>query len=312
MGQDAPKRPRKQAGASNHTERLLQSNPFSALPEEADVDLVEKREKVPPLFTSTKELALPRNELAKNQIHPLFKLCSTGITILCSTLVDYNAVGTILQLNRFEFYTHDVPGRKPLKMVIRVPIARRDETSAFRDQLYLVPFDKDSTSVAVLRQIRALFNIVIQWEQYRPRHRDVTQCTNCLAFGHGTNNCHMKARCCKCAGAHNTTACKKEEEAEPKCVNCHSNHLDSDRRCPKRVAFIQIRQQASTRNQPGRHRNNRAPLVNKDTFPVLPARRMVPNLAPLPLNQRPSPPTRCKSNNRSSGPQPPFCSASPH
>ncbi|XP_055523130.1 uncharacterized protein LOC129717292 [Wyeomyia smithii] len=189
---------------------------------------VQIREKVPPLFVKTTEIGMLRDELARMQIYPLFKLCSTGIKIMCSSLLDYGKVKQELTAGEFQFYTHDIPSSKPLKVIIRglnclletelrkelerlhlqpqriFTIVRKDQTGEYRDQLCLVHFAKGSTTLAALRQIRALFSLVVEWEAYRPRHRDVTQCMNCLGFGHGTRNCNMNARCDKCAGNHVT------------------------------------------------------------------------------------------------------------
>jgi hypothetical protein len=295
---------RKQPVSSNPTDQLLKNNPFSALPVGEDIGPVEKRVKVPPLFTASIEVSAMRSELAKHQIFPIFKLVSSGTKILCSTLDDFRKVGEFLRVNRQQFYTHDVPGNKPLKVVIRglpsllvaevktelqqlklnpievYAITRKDQSEEYRDKLFLVHFEKGSTTIAALRQIRAINQIGVHWEQYRPRHRDVTQCQRCMAFGHGTKNCFMNPRCGKCSGAHATTECNGETE-EPKCVNCGLNHHGNDRNCPKRAEFMKLRREAATRHQPSR-KFKPPPAITEKEFPPI-VRRPIPVLEPLPL-----------------------------
>ena len=103
---------------------------------------------------------------------------------------------------------------------------------------------------------------------------------NCLGFGHGTRNCNMNARCDKCAGNHVTTNC--ESDTVVKCANCGQQHQGSDRSCPKRAECIKIRKDAAKKKQTGR---KRAPAFNEENFPRL--RHVVPNLTPLPLNNKP-------------------------
>lgn len=273
---------------------------------------IPKRVKLPPIFTTSKDVATLRTELAANAVHPFFKLCSQGTKIICSTDADYKAVGEHLKGKCHEFYTHDAPGTKPLKVMIHglpeyskeeviaelvaanlkpldvFPI-RRNEEGSYRDQLYLVHLEKGSVTMSDLRKTRALFQVIVEWERYRPKKRDVTQCGNCLALGHGARNCHMKPRCGKCAGGHLTSACQPmEEEIPPKCVNCGAEHEGSSRACPKRAEFLEIRKRASAKNQRGRNRRDPPPppLAYEENFPRY--RHTVPNLKPLEPHRQPN------------------------
>lgn len=169
---------------------------------------------------------------------------------------------------------------KPIKVF---PDSRlNDETH--RDNLYLVHLEKGSTTMADLQKVRSLFDIIVEWERYKPKRRGVTQCTNCLAFGHGTRNCHMHPRCGKCAERHSTDDCQHMEEgSDPKCANCGANHEGNSRNCPKRAEYMDIRKKASSRNQRGRERRPPPPMTEQH-FPSL--RYNVPNLPPLQPNQR--------------------------
>ncbi|XP_065079698.1 uncharacterized protein LOC135702564 [Ochlerotatus camptorhynchus] len=167
------------------------------------------------------------------------------------------------------------------------PINRRPMPNTnYRDQLFLVHLTKGSTTLAALKSnIGDLFQVIIDWEYYKPQHRDVTQCTSCLSFGHDTKNCHMKPNCDKCAMTHSTATCAQADGTDPKCVNCGGTHRATTRDCPKRTEFITMRKKVATSNQPGRHRNKRAPpAITDEQYPAIHPRRLVPNLPPIPLN----------------------------
>ncbi|XP_055614943.1 uncharacterized protein LOC129761253 [Toxorhynchites rutilus septentrionalis] len=170
-----------------------------------------KKERIPPLFTSRKDVNNLKTELTQQNIQPRFKLCSVGTKIVCSSMQEYTKVGFFLKSEGVEFFTHDLQSAKPLMVVLRglppseatdvqselmqrglkpmavYPMTRRESTNqSCRDQLFLVHFVKGSTSIGALKEIQDMFQVIITWERYRPQHRDVTQCLNCLWFGHGT------------------------------------------------------------------------------------------------------------------------------
>ncbi|XP_065075079.1 uncharacterized protein LOC135698862 [Ochlerotatus camptorhynchus] len=239
-----------------------------------------KKERINPLFTPMKDVAQLRGELAKRKLFPRFKICSVGTKIMCSSLQQYKSV--VLQgLPSYEAATvKEELVRLGLKPEAVHPMNRRPMLNTnYHDQLFLVHLTKDSTTLA------ALFQVIIDWEYYKPQHRDVTQCTSCLSFGHGPKNCHMKPRCDKCAMAHLTATCAPADDTDPKCVNCGGTHRATTRDCPKRTEFITMRKKVATNNQPGRHRNKRVPpAITAKQYPAIHPRRLVPNLPPLPLN----------------------------
>lgn len=124
-----------------------------------------KKSEITSLFTTSKDVETLSNELAGIQMHPIFKLCSAGMKMLCSIVNDFNEVGKFLV--KSEFYTHNALGSKPLKVVIRglpvysphkilaelisvnlklakvFPFGRKGPGS-YRDKLYLVHLEKDS------------------------------------------------------------------------------------------------------------------------------------------------------------------------
>lgn len=304
--------------SSSHEEQLLKNNKFAGLPDEDQVaeakenEVKQRKEKLPPFYVrqsaATIDFRAGLVELIKSgKVQGNIRLCQDGFKVLVQSRQHYQLVKDYLTENEAEYFTHDVAMDKPYKIVVRglydMPVeelaaelkvlkldvlavhkmSRRNKDIKYRDQLYLLHLAKGSTTLPELKAIRAVFNIIVSWERYRPVHRDVTQCFNCLGFGHGGKNCHLKRRCAKCGtDAHITSQCIQDSLV--KCLNCNGEHSSTDRKCPKRAEFVKIRQQASTKNQPQRRRT--PPALVEQNFPPLQPRRQVPNLAPLPLDPR--------------------------
>ncbi|KAH7955273.1 hypothetical protein HPB52_000077 [Rhipicephalus sanguineus] len=55
------------------------------------------------------------------------------------------------------------------------------------------------------------------------------QCTKCQRFGHVAGACRLQARCSRCGGNHDRSACGNEE---PQCPNCRKKHESTSTRCP--------------------------------------------------------------------------------
>lgn len=310
--------PATQPGNTSGNAQNLPANQFATLPVDvSEREDIERREKVPPIFVNTSSSETVRKWLTRSiesgSLQASFRLCADGLKILPVGRTNYNFVRDFLSKTAMEHYSHDDPGKKPMKIVLRglydmdvsvlkeelktlklkvievFKMTRHNKNIKYRDQLYLIHLEKGSTTLPELKAVRAMFNIIVSWERYRQVHRDVTQCSNCLRFGHGGRNCYMKSRCATCGGEHKTQACNTiNENIEVKCFNCGGDHSAKNRNCPKRAEFVKIRQQATTRNQPNRRRTPPA-FTNMD-FPALASlgvgsARVVPNLQPLPLNQ---------------------------
>lgn len=82
---------------------------------------------------------------------------------------------------------------------------------------------------------------------------------------------HLKSRCNSCGEAHGTETCPVKETPVKRCANCGGAHPAMDRGCPKRAEYLQIRQQATTANQPGRRSKKvpTAPSPITTNFPTL-------------------------------------------
>lgn len=306
-------------GSLSKDAQKLSGNQFATLPVDvSEKEEFERREKLPPIFVKTSSSDSVRKWLTgfikSGALRASIRLCADGLKILLPTRKDYNYVRDFLNNTKIEYYSHDDPGKRPMKQVLRglydmdvsvlkeelktlklnvievFKMTRHNKDIKYRDQLYLVHLEKGSTTPSELKAVRAIFNIIVTWERYRPVHRDVTQCSNCLQFGHGGRNCFIKSRCATCGGEHKTQACETiNENIEAKCFNCGGDHSTKNRSCPKRAEFVKIRQQATTRHQPNRRKT--PPAYTDVDFPALASPgagsvRVVPNLQPLPLNQR--------------------------
>lgn len=282
------------------------------LPKAAPTPEVPKKVKLPPLVVVNCRFHVLQPLVEKTGVKPGFKICGIGIKILCQTEAEFQTIESLLKQCKLEYFSHDKPGEKPFKAIVRglpgvtteslksqllaehrlktieVHQITRQETTKFRDNMYLIHFPRGSTTMKQLREIRSISNILVTWVPYRSK-RDVTMCMNCLNFGHGTRHCHRLTRCNRCAADHPTDKCTAAEEADPRCANCGGKHLATDKTCGKREEFRKIRQHATVGKQPGRKRTSLPPENNEVNFPP-----MQPN------------PTNRSARSNSGGPPPGF------
>ncbi|XP_065091240.1 uncharacterized protein LOC135712207 [Ochlerotatus camptorhynchus] len=174
----------------------------SAVPSAAKV-------KLPPLVVMKVPLNTLIGDLTSLGVAAEFKLSRIGTKVMLRTKAEYEATVKYLKDSRAEYFTHDIPGEKPFKVVIRglpnfnpksieeelkdryklAPIAvfrmtRRDENvKTYPDCLFLVHFQKGTVTLNALKAIRSINFIIVQWEPYRGGRHDVTQCQRCLNFG---------------------------------------------------------------------------------------------------------------------------------
>lgn len=219
----------------------------------------------------------------------------------------------LLQI-KAEFFSHDMPGEKPFKAVLRglpdidtnelvkeltnhyklPPSAvfrmtrRNEKTRVYRDCLYLLHFKKGTITMSSLQAIRSLFSVIIKWEPYRGGRHNVTQCQRCLNFGHGTRNCNILPRCSNCAQKHTTSECPLAEAVAFKCANCGGAHQGSSRQCPKREEYKYIRKQVTGTNQQQRNKT-KGPIFKPEDFPNLLLRNPVSTQSNIPPRQEAAP-----------------------
>ncbi|XP_055543793.1 uncharacterized protein LOC129729309 [Wyeomyia smithii] len=252
---------RRQQSAENSEgdeDTLLKQNPFASLvtnPQDqsncSTVNLSDGsgRKKQPPLVVKNVNFSTLSTGIAECGVNPVYKLTRFGIKVLCNSSQEFNQVQDHLKMCSYEYYTHDKPGERPYRVIIRglplaepgilqsqleseygleaqaVHVIRRKEES---EPFYLVHFLKGSTTLKKLREIKHIGSIIVQWQAYRNNRADVTQCLNCLHHGHGTRNCHLKSRCNHCGDAHTSDQCPKKSESTKHCANCDGAHSATD------------------------------------------------------------------------------------
>lgn len=199
------------------------------------------------------------------------------IKISCSEL--YNLVTKELKNINAEFFSHSTPDETALKIVLSgLPALELDELEAElgmcgvhprelkilskskdRDSaLYLLNFTKGSVKLTELREIKAIFNVVVWWRYYTRKKTDVIQCFRCQKFGHGSRHCNMPVRCVKCGESHGSNECqlptKAELEKAPeavrqmvKCANCNQNHTANFKDCTARQTFLKNQEKKAAR-----------------------------------------------------------------
>lgn len=291
MGKPGPPGTQKRrADGEEEENRVLKANRFAALAS----DNVEKKERLPPFYTKgfPEHLYKDIDYYVKRGLQATLRRCTGGYKITVPSANHYKAVEELLKRESVEYFTHDKEAEKPLKVILRGlddmdvklleeelkeaglkpqnihKIKRHNVNRRYRDQLYLIHLPKGSTTIKELQSIHALFLHSVEWERYKPVHREVTQCANCLGFGHGGKNCHLKSRCSGCGGNHATSDCAVED-APAKCVNCDQDHSSKSRACPKRAEYIQFRKQANQRNRRPKKQQGNIDL-GLDSFPELP------------------------------------------
>lgn len=165
----------------------MSENQYAILPEEG----IEKKEKVPPLYTKgfPDNFKEDMNTLISRGLKATFRFSTDGYKIVVPSEKHYRTVEEYLRLKNVEYFTHDFQTKKPLKVMIRglpdmsveelkteliniklKPLAvfkmnRHNKNIRYRDQLYLVHFEKGSTTISELKEVRSLCYIIIEWER---------------------------------------------------------------------------------------------------------------------------------------------------
>lgn len=122
-------------GAGNPSKQLLQSNVYSSLPlddagnppkrrkQQSQLPQVqpERKEKCPPVFVKgdPPDLRPKIRQLIAKGLKCTFRLCSEGVKVMPANKDHHQSVVEFLEVHKYEYYTHDHPGTKPLKALLR-------------------------------------------------------------------------------------------------------------------------------------------------------------------------------------------------
>lgn len=233
------------------------------------------------------------------------KSISIGIKLDLHDKSDYAKCVEALSARKIAFFTHRDKSEKTFKAVLAgLP---KMETSVIAEEmkqynivpssvtelmtknpnphncLYLVQFHAKDISLNLLRKIRAIDHVIVNWKPFKPRNKGPTQCNKCAMFGHGAQNCHRSEACMLCASvSHTTENCHYSEATKEafvfKCFNCtlknlpNTNHRANDPKCPCRSNYLEIRNNINHKNTVRTARTNSKSndfSLNEESFPDL-------------------------------------------
>lgn len=241
---------------------------------------VEKKFKIPPIVIKSLKYT-DTVALLKELVISVYKikLMSIGIKIDNLSSADYDTLQKHLIDKNHEFYTFENPETKFTKIVLTglplfdvnyVKEGLESENIICEDvklinpklprssgqALYVLYFKNNSVNLNHLRLKRSVLNVIVKWNFYKAK-KGPTQCNNCLMFGHGGRNCHLKPRCRHCGDNHEAESCATFNSSIelastvtfiPKCCNCGGNHPGNHSECIKRDEFINIKKHISVKN----------------------------------------------------------------
>lgn len=265
----------------------------------------EKREPLPPPIT-VKNVNIEKlnDSLADIKISMdsiTMKLTQFGIKLYVDSCLNFQSLKEYLIERKIEFFTHqlkqerlakfvlyglplydvaDVKEELKSKNLLPVEVKTLNIKSSRYDSHtnYIVYFKKsDQIKISQLREIKSLFRVIIHWNHYSHKRNDVTQCSNCQGFGHGTQNCFLDPICVKCAGSHASKNCPLDAERDENgkipdqklyCVHCTHHHTANYHACTKRREYIS---KQKSLNKPSTRRSFvNAPQLNNVNFPAIP------------------------------------------
>ena len=102
-----------------------------------------------------------------------------------------------------------------------------------------VTVNKNVDNVNKLKSVIGILNFLIRIQDYKATDI-VMQCFRCQNFGHKAEFCHLKYRCVKCTGYHNTRTCDKDV-AQPAMEHCNGDHSANYQGCPEAQKYKERR-----------------------------------------------------------------------
>jgi hypothetical protein len=263
----------------------------------------------PPPITVTKINIVELEE--KLKLFPVecelnFRLTKYGTKVFINSIEAFEKIKQFFINNNVEFYTHSLKEERYTKIVLYgLPELEIEDIKTeinsknfFPDDIkkltikqqkydyqcnYILYFKKaQKIKISDLRNIRALFHLIVRWEYYIHKKQGPTQCSNCQGFSHGSRNCHLLPKCIRCGLQHKSNECpllenlnadKKTPTDKLKCANCGRQHVANYSKCPKRLEIMRTRAFLSGKSARMSFESNRgfapAPQLNNFNFPSL-------------------------------------------
>jgi hypothetical protein len=225
---------------------------------------------------------------------PLLKIMSTVKTqVNCATAADKAILIKRLVDRSIRYVTYSEPGDKPLIYVLKgfyyltceemLKILKTEEIKPIKVSylvdnkdrpIYLVQFERNrlnSNLSALQSRHKAIGNLIVRWERFNRSQKRLTQCHNCLLFGHSATNCGQKYRCLKCMEDHGYKQCSRksrDDPGSPKCVNCKGDHTANSRICPTYIEYQKkVERQRENRRAAARFDSRSQPLMTRPSRP---------------------------------------------
>jgi hypothetical protein len=238
-----------------------------------------KSQKLPPIVLKNVPLQTVQTIMGELKITKYnFKFMSIGIKIYLESSDDLTKLKTRLSEKNFSYFTYQSVDEILVKYVIYglntySSDEVRNELSAnnihpknitmlnlrkkrYDDEcIYLLYFKKGDTNINALRKVKSLFHTIVHWDHFVSKRNGPSQCRKCLMFGHSSYNCNVTSKCIRCGDQHESASCPHIQEGHSripdnmvKCANCAGNHTANFSKCPKRLDYINIKDQINQRN----------------------------------------------------------------
>lgn len=240
-----------------------------------------KGPKVPPIAIfniNIRELAPKIQSVVSDKSHIRIKLTQFGTKVFLSTIDEYKALRKYCTDNSIQFYTHPLPEERKTKFVLYglpadcdkaliaaalalhklapveiKPLNIKNKRYDAHGDFVVYFMEKDRVSLEQLNLIKAIDHMVVKFRRFSKREWGPTQCSRCLTYGHGKDNCNLPVRCVRCGKRHASNSCEfliKPGDVKSKipadkvsCANCNGQHTANFKGCPSRKAFIDLQQQ---------------------------------------------------------------------
>lgn len=177
-----------------------------------------------------------------------------GLRVYPVTQADHKLIKTSLDQTETQYFTHDLPEEKSLRVVVRGVLGVISLTE-LKDELTNLGFNITNISqmhrsangtktwlpLALIQLPKnGKSNEILQLTHIRQirckvetqRHtKQIAQCHRCQRFGHSQTHCKLDPRCVKCSKDHFAYECTKTDSTPATCANCGKSHPASYRGC---------------------------------------------------------------------------------